>query len=134
MKQGRVGGTGGAQRWPTRRYAYRCSANWPRGWAARRVGGCEAAGCSTGRLISGRPGVAGFSAGKLADCVEQFMTINEFICYTDLSYKVGNLRPARNDRTRKSTRSVTMAFWRAGWACKPNAPQVMEGDMQAIGG
>jgi beta-glucosidase len=36
---------------------------------------------------------AGFMAGKLADRVKHFMTINEFICYTDLSYKVGKFAP-----------------------------------------
>jgi beta-glucosidase len=36
---------------------------------------------------------AGFMAGKLADRVKHFMTINEFLCFTDLSYKIGQFAP-----------------------------------------
>jgi beta-glucosidase len=36
---------------------------------------------------------AGFMARKLGDRVRQFITINEFVCYTDLSYKTGKFAP-----------------------------------------
>ena len=31
---------------------------------------------------------------KLSDRVRHFMTTNEFVCFTDLSYKSASLRPA----------------------------------------
>ena len=36
---------------------------------------------------------AGFVAKRLSDRVRHFMTINEFVCFTDLSYKIGQFAP-----------------------------------------
>jgi beta-glucosidase len=36
---------------------------------------------------------AGFVAKHLSDRVRHFMTINEFVCFTDLSYKIGQFAP-----------------------------------------
>ena len=36
---------------------------------------------------------AGFAAKKLSDRVRHFMTTNEFVCFTDLSYQVGQFAP-----------------------------------------
>ncbi len=36
---------------------------------------------------------AGFVAKRLSDRVHHFMTINEFVCFTDLSYKIGQFAP-----------------------------------------
>jgi beta-glucosidase len=36
---------------------------------------------------------AGFIAKRLSDRVHHFMTINEFVCFTDLSYKIGLFAP-----------------------------------------
>jgi len=36
---------------------------------------------------------AGFLAKRLSDRVRHFMTINEFVCFTDLSYKIGQFAP-----------------------------------------
>jgi beta-glucosidase len=36
---------------------------------------------------------AGYAAGKLGDRVKQFMTINEFRCYTDLGHKIAKFAP-----------------------------------------
>jgi beta-glucosidase len=36
---------------------------------------------------------AGFFAGRMSDRVRHFMTINEFVCFTDLSYKIGQFAP-----------------------------------------
>jgi beta-glucosidase len=36
---------------------------------------------------------AGFMAGKLSDRVDQFMTVNELRCFTDLGHQVGNHAP-----------------------------------------
>ncbi len=36
---------------------------------------------------------AGFLTGRLSDRVHRFMTTNEFLCFTDLSYKIGQFAP-----------------------------------------
>jgi beta-glucosidase len=36
---------------------------------------------------------AGFIAGRLSDRVRHFMTTNEMLCFTDLSYKIGQFAP-----------------------------------------
>ncbi len=36
---------------------------------------------------------AGFVAKRLSDRVRHFMTINEFVCFTDLGYKIGQFAP-----------------------------------------
>ena len=36
---------------------------------------------------------AGYVAGKLSDRIQHFFTTNEFVCFTDLSYKVGQFAP-----------------------------------------
>jgi beta-glucosidase len=36
---------------------------------------------------------AGYVAGKLSDRIHHFFTTNEFVCFTDLSYKVGQFAP-----------------------------------------
>ena len=36
---------------------------------------------------------AGFVAGRLSDRVRHFMTTNEMLCFTDLSYKIGQFAP-----------------------------------------
>ncbi len=36
---------------------------------------------------------AGYVARQLSDCVRHFMTTNEFACFTDLSYQVGQFAP-----------------------------------------
>jgi beta-glucosidase len=36
---------------------------------------------------------AGFFARRMSDRVQHFMTINEFVCFTDLSYKIGQFAP-----------------------------------------
>jgi beta-glucosidase len=36
---------------------------------------------------------AGFVAGRLSDRVRRFMTTNEMVCFTDLSYKIGQFAP-----------------------------------------
>lgn len=36
---------------------------------------------------------AGFVAGRLSDRVRRFMTTNEMLCFTDLSYKIGQFAP-----------------------------------------
>jgi beta-glucosidase len=36
---------------------------------------------------------AGYMAGQLSDRVKNFMTVNELVCFTDLSYRTGQLAP-----------------------------------------
>lgn len=65
---------------------------------------------------------AAFVSKRLGDRVHHFMTTNEFVCFTDLGYRVGTFAPGSNCPTRKPTRCVTTPFWRMVSGCRRFAP------------
>ena len=65
---------------------------------------------------------APMSPSGLGDRVNHFMTTNEFTCFTDLGYRVGQFAPGLKLPTAKPTRCATTGFWRMGWRYRRFAP------------
>ncbi len=66
---------------------------------------------------------AAFVSKRLSDRVHQFMTTNEFVCFTDLSYKIGQFAPGAETRARSGeSSSPPRNLGAPAWASRPSEP------------